>query len=80
MGQGKVAMIISGPWAWSNLIASGIDFGLAPMPGVDGKPAHPFVGVSAAYVNRSSPNTNLIPYFIEMESSPLGFWRNPSHT
>ena len=65
MGQGKVAMIISGPWAWSNLIASGIDFGLAPMPGVDGKPAHPFVGVSAAYVNRSSPNTNLIPYFIE---------------
>ena len=26
MGQGKVAMIISGPWAWSNLIASGIDF------------------------------------------------------
>jgi maltose/maltodextrin transport system substrate-binding protein len=65
MGQGKVAMIISGPWAWSNLIASGIDFGLAPMPGVDGKPAHPFVGVSAAYVNRSSPNTNLVSYFIE---------------
>jgi hypothetical protein len=22
MGQGKVAMIISRPWAWSNLIAS----------------------------------------------------------
>lgn len=65
MGQGKVAMIISGPWAWANLQASGIDFGLAPMPGVDGKPAHPFVGVSVAYVNRSSPNTNLVPYFIE---------------
>jgi maltose/maltodextrin transport system substrate-binding protein len=65
MGQGKVAMIISGPWAWSNLLASGIDFGLAPIPGVDGKPGHPFVGVSVAYVNRSSPNTNLAPYFIE---------------
>jgi maltose/maltodextrin transport system substrate-binding protein len=65
MAQGKVAMTITGPWAWSNLIVSGIDFGLAPMPGVDGKPAHPFVGVSLAYVNRSSPNTNLIPYFIE---------------
>jgi len=25
MGQGKVAMIISGPWAWSNLIARGIE-------------------------------------------------------
>jgi len=65
MGQGKVAMIISGPWAWSNLFASGIDFGLAPVPGVDGKPGHPFIGVSLAYVNRSSPNTNLAPYFIE---------------
>ena len=65
MGQGKVAMIISGPWAWSNLFASGIDFGLAPVPGVDGKPGRPFVGVSLAYINRSSPNTNLAPYFIE---------------
>jgi maltose/maltodextrin transport system substrate-binding protein len=65
MGQGKVAMIISGPWAWSNLLASGIDFGLAPVPGVDGKPGRPFVGVSLAYVNRSSPNINLAPYFIE---------------
>jgi maltose/maltodextrin transport system substrate-binding protein len=65
MAQGKVAMIISGPWAWANLIASGIDFGLAPMPGVGGMPAHPFVGISVAYVNRSSPNTNLVPYFIE---------------
>ena len=65
MGQGKVAMIISGPWAWPNLLASGIDFGLAPVPGVDGKPGHPFVGVSLAYVNRSSPNINLAPYFIE---------------
>jgi maltose/maltodextrin transport system substrate-binding protein len=50
IGQGKVAMIISGPWTWSNLIASGIDFGLAPMPGVDRKPARPFVEVSAAYI------------------------------
>ena len=65
MAEGKVAMIISGPWAWSNLLASGIDFELAPVPGVDGKPGHPFVGVSLAYVNRSSPNINLAPYFIE---------------
>jgi maltose/maltodextrin transport system substrate-binding protein len=34
MGQGKVAMIISGPWAWSNLIKNGIDFAVAPIPGV----------------------------------------------
>ena len=35
MGQGKVAMIVSGPWAWSNLIKNGIDFAVAPIPGVD---------------------------------------------
>jgi maltose/maltodextrin transport system substrate-binding protein len=34
MGQGKVAMIISGPWAWSNLIKNGIDFAVAPIPGL----------------------------------------------
>jgi maltose/maltodextrin transport system substrate-binding protein len=65
MGQAKVAMILSGPWAWSNLIGSGINFGLAPVPGVAGKLGRPFVGVSAAYVNRSSPNVNLISYFVE---------------
>ena len=65
MGQGKLAMTISGPWAWSNLIMNGIDFGITPMPGINGKPAHPFVGVSAAYVNRASSNTNLIQYFLE---------------
>jgi maltose/maltodextrin transport system substrate-binding protein len=61
----KAAMIISGPWAWSNLTKSGIDFGLAPMPGLNGKPGRPFIGVSVAYINRSSANTNLAPYFIE---------------
>ena len=35
------------------------------MPGVHGKPGHPFIGVSAAYVNRSIPNINLAHYFIE---------------
>lgn len=58
-------MIISGPWAWANLRQSDIDFGLAPMPGVNGKPGRPFVGVSLAYLNRSSPNTHLAQYFIE---------------
>lgn len=65
MGQGKLAMMISGPWAWSNLNRSGIDFGLAPMPGVNGKLGRPFVGVTAAYLNRSSPNKDLAKYFLK---------------
>ena len=65
MGRGKLAMMISGPWAWSNLIKNGIDFGLAPIPGVDGNVGRPFVGVTVAYLNRSSPNQDLIKEFLE---------------
>lgn len=65
MGQGKLAMIISGPWAWSNLVKSGIDFGVAPMPGINGSLGRPFVGVSVAYINRSSPNQDLAKEFLE---------------
>ena len=65
MGQGKVAMIVSGPWAWSNLMKCGIDFGVAPIPGVDKNVGRPFVGVTLAYLNRSSPNQDLAKDFLE---------------
>ena len=65
MGRGKLAMMISGPWAWSNLTRSGIDFGLAPMPGVDGHPGRPFVVATVAYLNRSSPNHDIAKEFLE---------------
>jgi maltose/maltodextrin transport system substrate-binding protein len=63
MGQGKLAMMISGAWAWSNLIKRGIDFGIAPIPGLDDAPGRPLIGVSAAYLNRSSPNQDLARLF-----------------
>ncbi len=65
MCQGKLAMTISGPWAWSNLMKCGIDFGVAPIPGVDKNVGRPFVGVTLAYLNRSSPNQDLAKDFLE---------------
>jgi maltose/maltodextrin transport system substrate-binding protein len=65
MSQGKLAMMISGPWAWSNLIKTGIDFDVAPIPGCSDKPARPFVGVSAAYINRASANQEIAREFVE---------------
>jgi maltose/maltodextrin transport system substrate-binding protein len=65
MSQGKLAMMISGPWAWANLMKTGIDFGIAPIPGCGDNPAKPFVGVSAAYINRASPNQDVAKEFIE---------------
>lgn len=65
MAEGKLAMMISGPWDWPDLMKSGIDFGVAPVPGVEGKPGKAFVGVSVAYINRSSPNLDIARQFLE---------------
>ena len=65
MNQGQLAMFISGPFAWENLKKSSIDFGVTTIPGIDGNPGRPFVGVVGAVFNRSSPNLDLAQEFIE---------------
>jgi maltose/maltodextrin transport system substrate-binding protein len=65
MIDGELAMMVSGPWAWANLHKKGIDFSLAPLPGVAGNPGRPFVGVLAALINRSTPNSDIATQFIE---------------
>jgi maltose/maltodextrin transport system substrate-binding protein len=64
MNDGKCAMFVSGPFAWANLEKSGIDFGVTLIPGMDGKPAKPFVGVLGAMINRASPNFFLAEEFL----------------
>lgn len=65
MAHGKLAMFISGPFAWDNLSKSGIPFAVARVPGVDGQPGRPFVGVLGAMLNRASPNHDLAQEFLE---------------
>ena len=65
MNNGDVAMVLNGPWAWSGLKGSGIDFGVAPIPTVNGNVAPPFVGVQALAINAASPNTDLAVELIE---------------
>jgi maltose/maltodextrin transport system substrate-binding protein len=65
INKGETAMMINGPWSWANLEASGIDFGVAPIPSVDGQPSKSFVGVLAANINAASPNRDLAIEFIE---------------
>ncbi len=65
MNNGEVAMMINDPWAWANLESSGIDFGVAPLPTVDGKLTPPFLGVQAIAFNAASPNTDLAQEFVE---------------
>ena len=65
MCRGELAMMVSGPWAWLDLRKCGIDFDLAPLPGVGGKPGRPLVGVLSALINRASPNGDLAVQFLE---------------
>ncbi len=65
INKGETAMVINGPWAWSNLKQSGINFGVAPIPSVNGQPSKAFVGVLAATVNASSTQKDIAVEFIE---------------
>ena len=65
MAQGKVAMMINGPWSWVNLKRVGIDFGVARIPSVAGKPAAPYVGIKGMVINRATPMRELAVEFIE---------------
>ena len=65
VANGEIAMMINGPWAWQNLKANGIDFGVAPIPAVAGEPGRPFVGVLGGMINAASPNKDLAVEFLE---------------
>ena len=63
--KGESAMFISGPWAWSNIHKSGIEFAVAPIPAVGEAVSRPFTGVMAATLNAASPNQALAVEFLE---------------
>lgn len=63
--KGDVAMMITGPWAWDNVKKSNIDFGVAPIPDVAGKPAKPFVGVLGCMISAPSKQKDVAKEFLE---------------
>jgi maltose/maltodextrin transport system substrate-binding protein len=65
LATGELATMVNGPWAWANIRKSGVDFDLAPLPGIGGNPGKPFVGVQTAFINRSSPNADFAIQFLE---------------
>jgi maltose/maltodextrin transport system substrate-binding protein len=65
VSQGRVAMMINGPWAWVNLRRMGIDFGVARIPAVGNKPAAPFVGVKGVFVSRATRQREVALEFVE---------------
>ncbi|MDP0498779.1 MAG: maltose/maltodextrin ABC transporter substrate-binding protein MalE [Verrucomicrobiota bacterium JB022] len=64
VNAGDCAMMINGPWAWENLRRSGIDFGVAPVPGTNGEAGRPFVGVQVGLISAASPNGEAAEQFL----------------
>ena len=48
---GTLGIDINGPWTLADYKTSGIDYGVAPLPTIEGKPMTSFSGVKAWYVN-----------------------------
>jgi maltose/maltodextrin transport system substrate-binding protein len=62
---GKVAMMISGPWAWDNVKKKRIAFGVGAVPALGGKPARPFVGVLGCMITAPSKVKDIAREFLE---------------
>ena len=63
--SGKAATIIAGPWSWSNFDKLDMNYGVAPLPTINGQPAKAFVGVWGAMINNASPNADIAQEFME---------------
>ncbi|MEK3884687.1 maltose ABC transporter substrate-binding protein [Paenibacillus sp. PL2-23] len=66
---GTLAMDINGPWTIADYKAAGIDFGVAPLPSINGQPASSFSGVKAFYVNSFSKYPNAARLFARYAST-----------
>jgi len=62
--QGRIAMVVTGPWAIGIARAGGIDVGVAPIPTINGGVPKPFVGVQGVMVSAFSPNLAIVKDFL----------------
>ncbi|RAP74078.1 sugar ABC transporter substrate-binding protein [Paenibacillus montanisoli] len=66
---GTLAMNIDGPWAIGDIKKSGINFGAAPIPSINGKSSVSFSGVKAWYVNSYTKYPNAAKLFARFAST-----------
>ncbi|MGB9857154.1 MAG: maltose/maltodextrin ABC transporter substrate-binding protein MalE [Dictyoglomaceae bacterium] len=61
--EGKLGMMINGPWEIDNIKRAKINYGVAKLPKIDGKPMRPFVGVHGFMINARTPNLAIVKTF-----------------
>jgi len=63
--EGKVGMIIGGPWVLEDVRKAGIDYGIAKIPLINGQRPRPFVGVQGFMISAFSRNKLLAKAFLD---------------
>jgi arabinogalactan oligomer / maltooligosaccharide transport system substrate-binding protein len=61
--SGTLAIDLNGPWTIGDYKAAGINFGVAPIPTIDGKPAVSFAGIKIMGVNSFTKYPNAAKLF-----------------
>ncbi|HWH37807.1 MAG TPA: maltose ABC transporter substrate-binding protein, partial [Candidatus Limnocylindrales bacterium] len=62
--RGGSAFWITGPWALPDFNSSGINYGVAPIPTINGNTPAPFIGVQGMMVSANAPNKLLAQTFL----------------
>jgi len=62
--EGKLAMMISGPWVIGGIKEAGVNYGITKIPSIDGQVAKPFVGVQGFMISAFSENKILTRTFL----------------
>lgn len=77
--QNKLALMVGGPWDASRLQQSGVDYGVAALPAMQGRPVQPFYGVMAAGISAQSTEPMLAQEFLQQDLlTPAGMARYQS--
>ncbi len=71
LSDGRAAALISGPWDVFALAASGVNYGVAPLPKLEGdRPLRPFYGAKAYVVSAYSKHADLAQRFLQFINQP----------
>ena len=77
--QNKLALMVGGPWDAARLQQSGVDYGVAALPAMQGLPVQPFYGVMAAGISAQSTEPMLAQEFLQQDLlTPAGMARYQS--
>ncbi|MCM1988155.1 maltose ABC transporter substrate-binding protein [Oceanirhabdus seepicola] len=75
--NGEIAFYVSGAWDRAGFEEAGVNFGVAPMPKINGKVAPTFLGVQVAFVNSKSDKQDVAWEFTKYLSEKSHFTRLP---